>query len=61
MTESLLTDPFLGVAKVAQIFDVSQWTVREWLKNGTLNGSKINGHWKIRESEVNRLAREMYG
>lgn len=60
---SAIRDPFLSVSKVAQIFDVSPYTVREWLKSteeGSLQGIKIQGHWKVRESEVNRLAKEKY-
>jgi excisionase family DNA binding protein len=59
--KSVLEDPFLGVSKVAKIFDTAQDTIRQWIYDGKIKAQKINGQWKIRESEVNRLAQEEYG
>lgn len=62
--KSVVEDKLLSVDKVADIFDVSPWTIRQWLNSatpGSLEGTKVNGRWKVRESEVNRLAEEKYG
>lgn len=61
MSESVVDDPFLGVAKVAKVFDVAPDTIRQWIYDSKIKAVKINGSWKIRESEVNRLAQEEYG
>ena len=53
---------YYKVSEVAKRFHVSPYTVREWLNTGNLKGGKINGHnWRIPRSEVERLARELYG
>lgn len=61
MTNELAEDPFVGVARLAEIFDVKALTIRRWLNGGKLRGVRINGHWKVRESEVNRFVEELYG
>ena len=63
MTEpkSVVDDPFLGVDRVARIFDVSPYTVRQWIKDKEMEATKINNKWKVRESEVNRFAQKEYG
>jgi predicted site-specific integrase-resolvase len=61
VTESLVDDPLLKVSSVASLFDRSPYTIRQWLKDGTLKGVKINKQWFVRTSEVNRLAQELYG
>ncbi len=54
-------DKFLTVRQVATFFAVTQYTVREWLKDGQLTGIKIGERWRIRQSEVTRFANEQYG
>lgn len=56
-------DPLMKVREVADLFDVTPATVREWLKLGIIKGVKIGqGHyWRIRRSEVTRLANSRYG
>jgi hypothetical protein len=57
-------EPLYSVDKVAQIFDVSPFTVRGWLRDttpGTMQGRKVNGQWKVPESEINRIAQREYG
>lgn len=62
MTEVNIEDPSLTVAKVAELFSVRPYTVREWLKNGTLKGYKIpGGHWRVKKSAVQEFAQTMYG
>jgi excisionase family DNA binding protein len=58
-------DELLTVGQVAIIFQVTNYTVRVWLKEGKLNGIKVagasRGHWRISRREVLRLATETYG
>lgn len=56
-------DQLLKVRTVAEMFDVEPATVREWLKNGDLQGVKIGkGHyWRIPKSAAIELATKRYG
>lgn len=47
----------LKVADVARAMGVTPHTVREWLKLGHLNGSRVGpkGRWMIDQQEVRRL------
>lgn len=51
------TDTLLSTGKVAKLLDVSAYTVRTYCNQGTLHGTKVNGHWKILRSEVERYAK----
>ena len=53
---------YLKVDTVASIFDVTQYTVRDWLKTGKLKGVKSpGGQWRVTRDEVERFAKETYG
>jgi excisionase family DNA binding protein len=53
---------FLTVGEVAEIFNVTDYTVRVWLKSGKLNGFKPAGQqWRITQSEVVAFANKQYG
>lgn len=53
---------YVKVEKVAQMFDVSQYTVRDWLKTGKLKGGKSpGGQWRVTEEELERFAQQEYG
>ena len=55
-------DPYMTVEQVAEFFQVTPYTVRDWLKNNILSGTKLNGRlWRVRKSEVVRFANEKYG
>jgi len=41
--------------QVAEIFNVTEKTVRNWIKNGTVNAIKIHGTVRITVQEVDRL------
>jgi len=60
----LSTEPerHLKVSEVAKMFDVTPYTVRVWLKDGTLEGIKIGkGHyWRIPMSAARDLAQRKY-
>lgn len=61
MTDDPLSDPFLSSDKVAEMFDVTGYTARLWLRDGLIRGIKVNGRWKARRSEVMKFANEKYG
>jgi excisionase family DNA binding protein len=47
---------------VAKMFGVSAYTVREWIHDKKLAAVKLpNGHLRISESEITRLANVKYG
>lgn len=54
-------DRYLKISSVAEMFDVSAYTVREWLKSGKIQGVKLNGRWRILKSEAVKLANTEYG
>ena len=54
----------MSVSEVASMFEVTEYTVRAWLKSRTitLTGIKMtNGRWKIKREEAERFAQERYG
>lgn len=62
MTEQGLDDPFLSPKTVANYFDVTVPTIRKWISEGKITATKIGGSdWRIRTSEVHRLAQEKFG
>lgn len=51
-----LEDRFYNVKEVAEIFEASQWSVREWVKKGELvavKGTTKQGHRIPRDAIVN--------
>jgi predicted site-specific integrase-resolvase len=54
-------DRYLSTARVAHMFDVTTYTVRDWITSGKIAGVQINGRWKILLSEVTRFANERHG
>lgn len=56
-------DSLMKVSDVAKLFDVKPATVRDWLKDGSLEGMKIGqGHyWRVYASSVRELAQRKYG
>jgi excisionase family DNA binding protein len=53
----------MKVSDVAQLFDVKPATIREWITEGKLKGTKIGkGHyWRVYASSVIALAQERHG
>lgn len=48
--------------QVAEIFNVTEYTVREWLKEGTLVGIKTaTDRWRVTESAIKKFANSRYG
>lgn len=56
MDEALLTPE-----QVAEFFQVTPYTVREWLKDGKLPGTKPTGRWRVKQSDVIEFANQKYG
>lgn len=54
-------NPLYGVSTVASMFDVSTHQVRDWIRSGKIQATKVQGQWKILRSEVSRVANEEYG
>ena len=54
-------NPLYSISTVAEMFDVKPYTVREWLKSGRINGTKVMGQWRIQKSECIRIANEEHG
>lgn len=54
-------DPFFSTKQVADMFGVKPYTVRTWITEGKLRAVKINNQHKVRKSEINRYANEMFG
>jgi excisionase family DNA binding protein len=56
-------DRYMKVRDVAEIFDVTPATIRDWLNDGILPGVKIGGghYWRVKASDVYDLAQRKYG
>jgi predicted site-specific integrase-resolvase len=55
-----LDDPLLTTEDVGKMFGVDAATVRDWIRDGKLEGKKLHGYWRVLTSEATRLAKEMY-
>lgn len=51
----MLEEKFYTVADVAQVTGLTDRTIRNYLKDGTLMGSKIGVQWRFTEDEVRKL------
>ncbi len=56
-----LIDPMYDVPGVAKIMSMSTWTIRRWIEEGKLRGTKINGYWRIPRSEILRISKDLHG
>lgn len=56
MTEKLYT-----TAEVANIVKVTEWTVREWCKAGTIPAIKPGRSWRIKEQDLKEFLNERHG
>jgi excisionase family DNA binding protein len=58
ITEGLIPDsPLLTVAEVAERLDVTETTVRLWLRDDQLKAHKRKGRWMVREDDLAGLMR----
>jgi len=49
------TDDLMKLVRVAQHLDVSEHTVRAWIKAGKLKGQRINRRWFVPHQEIERF------
>lgn len=56
-----VTEKLYTVEEVADIVKVTEWTVREWLKAGSLVGFKVKRAWRIKESDFKTFLNERHG
>lgn len=56
-----IDDPLHSTADVAVMFGVREQQVREWIKEGKMEGHKILGRWRVQHSECVRVANEVHG
>lgn len=54
-------DPLRTVEYVAKVTNFKEYTVRDWLRTGKLEGVKIQGEWRIAHSELVRFVNEKWG
>jgi excisionase family DNA binding protein len=48
----------LRVREVAQRFEVTEETIRDWINSGRLSAIKIGKSWRINSEDVERIFRE---
>lgn len=54
-------ESYLTVPEVARIFEVGKEQVREWAREGKLDGEKVKNQWLITASSVKTLVNRRYG
>lgn len=52
---------FYTTEQVAEMFEISNYTAREWMRTGKIKGHKFHGYWRVSEEELRRFANEMIG
>ena len=61
---AMTQDRYLTVAEVAERLRVTEFTVRNWLRAGRLDGYRPGGTkagWRIRESDLDRFIEQSKG
>lgn len=51
----------MSTERIAELFEVTAETVRNWIEKGDLPGVKVNGYYRVPLSAVRALAKERYG
>ena len=54
-------EQFYSTKRVAQIFDVTNETVIDWIKRGLLEATIVNRRYRVSRASVLRLANSRYG
>ena len=54
-------NPMYSVEAVAKMFGVKPYTVRQWIKDGTVEANKVLGRWRVQRSELVKLANKEHG
>lgn len=60
-TTEPITERFMSVSQVADMFQVTPYTIREWIKDEKLDAVKLGSRWRIKYSSVCKLANIKYG
>lgn len=47
--------------QVAEMFEISTYTAREWMRTGKINGKKFHGYWRVSEEDLRAFVAEMTG
>lgn len=47
--------------QVAVIFDKTEWTIRQWFKQGKLKGTRLNNRLYFTDSQINAYANARWG
>ena len=55
----MLEQKLYTVADVAELTGLTSRTIRNYLKDGTLQGRKIGVQWRFTEEDINRLFSEV--
>lgn len=58
---TMIEERMLTVEEVAERLQVSEWTIRDWLRTGRLKGHRMGGRklgWRVRPSELQRFLTE---
>lgn len=63
MSTSPENETLYSPREVARILGVNTYTVRKWLRDGTMTGIKIGEgkHWRITKTELDRVLQERVG
>lgn len=55
-------NPFRTTRYIAKVVDVKEYTVREWLRAGTLKGFQgTDGQWRVLHSDFVAFLQERFG
>jgi len=54
-------DKMYTVRYVADLFSVTQETVRLWIKQDKLQGVQINGYWRVKRVDLLAFANRKFG
>lgn len=52
-----MSDKLLTPEQAAERLNVSDWTIRAWLRSGRIKGVKIGKLWRISEDEIDAMIR----
>jgi putative resolvase len=50
---------FYTTDEVAEMFSVTNYTVRDWIREGKLKAVKINGYWRISRDSLEDYANSL--
>jgi excisionase family DNA binding protein len=48
----LIMEKLLTPEEVAKILDISEYTVKEMLRDGELPGKKVRGKWRVKQEDL---------